>query len=50
MNLVFVLKWVKSVIGCTFYIFHLSAVAIMGQLWEKIGVLFTSTSGHTGHK
>ena len=24
MDLVFVLKWVKSVIGCTFYIFHLS--------------------------
>ena len=24
MNLVFVLKWTKSVIGCTLYIFHLS--------------------------
>ena len=24
MNLVFVLKWVKSVIGCSLYIFHLS--------------------------
>ena len=31
MDLVFVLKWVKSVIGCALYIFHLSVVAQLAE-------------------
>ena len=39
MDLVFVLKWVKSVIGCMLYIFHLSGADPSGGIGLVVIVL-----------
>ena len=49
MDLVFVLKWVKSVIGCMLYMFHLTGwLAAVVAAWLKGDLMITK--GHPMNK